>query len=294
MLRGTITTLNATQREALGVYRDRWCEFGRSTAAADRDAAELAIADMYRAARLRPPHVVWCGSPLSLALTRALLLADGDGDWPTATLPETVWQSAHAAVETTRQLAHPQLGRAVGANVWDGSRETRIRSVSWSAVMREVSPDVAEELRAQLLERVRFGTWETIWRDMGLAVWNELCRLAELRYPKSAAQATRAVEALWQHLTWELISPHAQLGTLAALEFLRDACSAAIPTAYDASSRLAQSAGWALAYEHVCWLSERPSVLRLDGQGRLHCADGPALAFPDGWRLHCHAGTHPV
>jgi hypothetical protein len=49
---------------------------------------------------------------------------------------------------------------------------------------------------------------------------------------------------------------------------------------------LCQSAGWALPCEKVCFISERHSVLKRDENGRLHCADGPALAYPDGFKLY--------
>ena len=44
-------------------------------------------------------------------------------------------------------------------------------------------------------------------------------------------------------------------------------------------------------HEHVCWISERPSTLRTDAQGRLHCSDGPALRYPDGWCAHAWKGV---
>jgi hypothetical protein len=55
--------------------------------------------------------------------------------------------------------------------------------------------------------------------------------------------------------------------------------------------RIARSAGWIVPHERVCWVSERPSVLRADATARLHCADGPALQYPDGWCLHAWKGV---
>jgi hypothetical protein len=46
---------------------------------------------------------------------------------------------------------------------------------------------------------------------------------------------------------------------------------------------IAASAGWFVPHEHVCWISERPSRLHTDARGRLHCQDGPAVSYPDGW-----------
>ncbi|MEU8198889.1 DUF6745 domain-containing protein [Microbispora amethystogenes] len=49
-------------------------------------------------------------------------------------------------------------------------------------------------------------------------------------------------------------------------------------------------------HEHVCVVSERPVVLRTevwgdDGEVRLHCPDGPAVRYADGWDVHAWHGT---
>ena len=54
---------------------------------------------------------------------------------------------------------------------------------------------------------------------------------------------------------------------------------------------LAQSAGWWLPCEHICWVSERPNALHLDTQNRLHNEEGPAMAYPDGFRIYAVHGT---
>lgn len=52
----------------------------------------------------------------------------------------------------------------------------------------------------------------------------------------------------------------------------------------------AQSAGWWWPHLDFVLVSDRPRVVRTeqlgDGLRRLHCADGPALVWPDGWALH--------
>jgi hypothetical protein len=57
----------------------------------------------------------------------------------------------------------------------------------------------------------------------------------------------------------------------------------------------AQSAGWWYPHQHFVLASERPVLVRTEestgAPGRLHCADGPALAWPDGWRLYFWHGT---
>lgn len=54
---------------------------------------------------------------------------------------------------------------------------------------------------------------------------------------------------------------------------------------------LANSAGWALPHEKICWVSERHNVVKRDDRGRLHCENGPALSHVDGWAIHAWHGV---
>ena len=54
---------------------------------------------------------------------------------------------------------------------------------------------------------------------------------------------------------------------------------------------LCESAGWALPHQNICWVSERHNVLVRDERGRLHCLDGPACAYPDGWAIYAVHGV---
>ena len=74
-----INKLTPEQEALLPVWRDRWIKIGLCTEPADRARAEAALTAAYRQAKLKPPRFVWCGSPLSMALTRAItgkILAD--------------------------------------------------------------------------------------------------------------------------------------------------------------------------------------------------------------------------
>ena len=55
--------------------------------------------------------------------------------------------------------------------------------------------------------------------------------------------------------------------------------------------KIAKSAGWIVPHEQVCWISERPTHIKTDTRGRLHCADGPALRYPDGWCAYVWKGV---
>jgi hypothetical protein len=53
---------------------------------------------------------------------------------------------------------------------------------------------------------------------------------------------------------------------------------------------VAQSASWIAPYANVCWVAERPDILKTGADGRLHCVDGPALRYRDGWSCFAWKG----
>ena len=59
----------------------------------------------------------------------------------------------------------------------------------------------------------------------------------------------------------------------------------------DGWMNLGKSTGWWCAFEDVCFCFERPSALHIDSQGRLHCENGPAMAFHDTYEIYCLNGV---
>jgi hypothetical protein len=55
--------------------------------------------------------------------------------------------------------------------------------------------------------------------------------------------------------------------------------------------QLAESAGWVLPHAKLCWVSERHHMLSRNDRGRLHSLSGPAIAYPDGWKIYAVNGV---
>jgi len=53
---------------------------------------------------------------------------------------------------------------------------------------------------------------------------------------------------------------------------------------------LARSASWIIPHAQVCWLMEKPELIRHDANGRLHAGDGPALRYRDGCKVYAWKG----
>jgi|AGTN01.1.fsa_nt_gi hypothetical protein len=67
------------QRDVLVAHLDSWCDIEQSFTPADRPAAESAIKDAYAILNLPPPKIAWCGSPQTMALSRAIV--ETAGSW---------------------------------------------------------------------------------------------------------------------------------------------------------------------------------------------------------------------
>jgi hypothetical protein len=84
---------------------------------------------------------------------------------------------------------------------------------------------------------------------------------------------------------------HDSRDLLATHQFLHDVYELKTETGCLAGLwQIALNAGWLVPHERVCWLSDRPSLLQTDAQGRLHSAKGPALMYPDGWSHYAWKG----
>jgi hypothetical protein len=73
----------------------------------------------------------------------------------------------------------------------------------------------------------------------------------------------------------------------AYISFFRDICGWRDPTLekFKIDEELIRSCGWVWWHENVLAISDRPRIIKHDEEGRLHCEDGPAMLYPDGWAL---------
>jgi hypothetical protein len=78
---------------------------------------------------------------------------------------------------------------------------------------------------------------------------------------------------------------------LGAMEYLHDVCGLRRHTeALAGLWEVARNASWIVPHAQVCWLMERPQLIRQDANGRLHAPDGPALHYGDGSKVYAWKG----
>jgi hypothetical protein len=54
---------------------------------------------------------------------------------------------------------------------------------------------------------------------------------------------------------------------------------------------LANHCGWLNVYDDLVVFQDRPEKIKFDDQNRLHCEDGPAILYRDGFKVYAWHGT---
>lgn len=79
-------------------------------------------------------------------------------------------------------------------------------------------------------------------------------------------------------------------GWLGFYDFLWNVCQLDAAEKIQGLCEVAKHAGWWWAMDKAVILTERPTVVSRDEQGRLHSLEGPAIAYPDKWALYAVHG----
>jgi len=250
----------------LMAYLDHWGAVRMSCEAADRPTAEEGIRQAYAAVGLAPPdRIVWCDGPMEIAKR----LATASPDEP--------------------------IGANLKAEVFDRVRDKvgTLAEIFWKEVVIAAS-ELSENgtIHAALGEHNRCKTVsKAVNRAVANAVDAYLCRLSVRA--RHLALRWRSLPHLLPRSTFEevAVGPD-QLASLGVYEYLHDVMpSGELTRPMQGIWQIAKSADWIVPHEHVCWVSERPKLLRVDAAARLHCPDGPALQYPDGWRVYAWKGV---
>lgn len=143
-----------------------------------------------------------------------------------------------------------------------------------------------EQLCEQLLRQLSVKLYEQLWEQLSDQLWvklrEQLCeRLSvQLLHTKiyEADYLCGSQELYW--IAWARFAEHI------GVKLKEDTANC-----LDIMERIATQCEWWWPYEGIVVASERPLSVRWDEQRRLHCEDGPAVAYADGYRLYAWHGT---
>jgi hypothetical protein len=272
--------------------RNEWLAFGLSTEPADRPAAEAAVTQLYHLAGAPPPAFTWVASPL--AGLRAV--RDATGHYPVippaqelVTQPMGQWPAA-ARLASRRASLRGRLDARIRRPAPGWTAEARFDGGSAGLY----SPEDAVLSGIGYRDVVVVTAGESLHQTLADAVGAPLrAALAEAADAAGVASVLKAVVGFrGQHdASW-----------VGYYDSRRRSRFGGYPPAdtgeLEAWAALARSAGWWWPGDGLCVIAERPTAVHTEplagayhGERRLHCADGPAIAFGDGFGVNVLHGT---
>jgi hypothetical protein len=194
---------------------------------------------------------------------------------------EIVWCGGPLEIAADWARAREGAGHCLRTQVIDGPLRKAETAVD-RAVGLAVRVALASEPRLSRVPEFCTSIDDAVRRDSERLRPNMRAILAGLFAPRRLARLSFVSSAFAFH----------SAALLGALEYFHDACDLRRQTASLAGLwRIAGNAAWMLPHREVCWLSERPEILHQDARGRLHCADGPAVRYRDGWSAYVWKGV---
>jgi hypothetical protein len=316
-----ISELSPSQWAQVARLREEWITTAASCGAADREAAEAAISSIYRSVGRPPPRFVWFDGPATPSLVCTLQrlvrhpVFPGTGRPIAAVIRESAWFSRGLEPSLARALSNalgPDLRRALGRVIL-GAATGRWRAGPLMDVLGDWLSDQGDDVPpgepgvaagGSLPDGSLGGPLEESLLGY-VPRWVEDCL--------EVAAGGVAGEILGAYPMWQLAIPEISLrypardisrgarfdgqfdaDWIAFFDIPRQLGLVSYPEStsawLDDWVTLARSCGWWWPYENVCIVSGRPSILRTDSALQLHNADGPAMAFGDGFAIYCWHG----
>jgi hypothetical protein len=275
-----IEKLTEEQKSKFPAYVKKWTEIGLCTKPANREKAEAGIIKAYAAVGLPAPKIVWTTSPLANGLTREILKKLSKEDFEKF-LGDSVGASVRASVgDSVRDSVWASVRASVGASVGDSV---------WASVGASVGDSVRDSVWASVRASVGASVGDSVWASVGASVGDSVGASVRASVGASVWDSVRASVGA---SVWDSGYGQHDAAFTAYVEFFRNELGLADQTEkWEGNREIVENAGWYLPHKNICWVSERHTTLKVDDRGRLHCEDGPALEYPDGFGIYAWHGT---
>jgi len=264
-----LTKLTPEQEAQIPAIRDEFLRIGLSTEPADFDAAEQAARDAYAVAGLPAPELfIRLASPMEGAIGAVILKGTRIGESVRAQVRAQVWDQVGAQVwDQVRAQVWDQVGAQVWDQVWDQVGD-QVGAQVWDQVGDQVRAQVRDQVGDQVRDQVRDQVGDQVRDQVGDQVWDQV----------------------WDQVGAAFYSQH-EAGWLSWASYFHRVCNLPGAEKTEPLARIAANCGWVWFFAGAVIITDRPRILRRDDQNRLHCEDGPALEYRDGFAIHAWHGT---
>jgi len=248
-----ITKLTTEQIDKFPAYVDKWTKIGLDTGDCDIEKSKDAAIQAYQMAGLKEPeHFYIFDSPLSASIGVAFLKDIFSSEKNFDEFGASVRDSVRASVGASVWASvWASVGASVWASVWASVRDSVGASVG-ASVRDSVGASVGASVRASVGDSVR--------ASVGASV-------REMRYGQHDA------------------------GWLSFYDYFNNECNLSDCEKLNPLNDIAKHCGWWSPYENIVVFQHKPDIVNLDNNSVVHCEDGPAIKYRDGFAIHAWHGV---
>jgi len=314
-LTDSLESLTSEQRRKLEAARNSWRNIGLSVAQTDKATAEMGLEVAYRAAGFNSPKfVIWLKSPRAGATAARLLQSDLDWPWQLDAQQRAVWDAVwtqcinqieehigqerwHEVRRKIRQEANQKI-----IDKYNHLIESRIKAEFseklgiwvWQYMRQATGNPILDEVRTDVEQKAKAIVTQKISRKVGDEVFEELVLPIRQQVGGAITDPLRLMMTvnngvLVGRQTWNCGFGQHDSSWVAYYDFLAQVGIKG-GEILDGIAKLTQSSGWWWPYENFAILTERPTLLKRDNRGLLHCEDGMCMQYADGWGIYAWHG----
>ena len=168
-------------------------------------------------------------------------------------------------------------GDQVGYQVWD-----QVRAQVGAQVRAQVGDQVWDQVGAQVGDQV----WDQVRAQVGDQVWDQV----------GAQVRDQVGDQVWDQvgdlINWRSVCYGLQdANWLGFLNYFSEVLNLKCVDKASGLIMFAEQAGWYWPFENAVVITERPTLVKMDDQKRLHCETGAAISYSDGYSVYAWHGT---
>lgn len=284
---------------AIANHRKAWRDVAFCVKPADRRRAELAVHAIYKACEISPPReIIWFDSPIQGAFAATLLKELSTDLYETMRAriydraEKRLWAKAQekSSLKWWRQI-YDRVSKngedVIYANL--AGRLCNLTSRYLLGGFEEIPSLAISEARIEFATRQLQAVYNDLDKRLLPVDWSTIQRTFNLHPTSLTTSIERALQASISQMVWRCGPGSFDAHRLQVLDFCHQS---GIPLPMlDGVKELAKSAGVCWMFREYCVLTERPKVISVDREGRLHSGRGTAIAYRDGWSMCSWHGT---
>jgi hypothetical protein len=252
-----IQSLTPEQAAAMPEYVNKWVSIGLSTEPTDEEKGTAAIVKMYEMGGYKAPEVYWVDSPLE-----PILSSTGPCSQRLGQVRLQVYDQIHTMVRNRlRDQVSEQVFNQVFSQVED-------------PVHYRVADNILDHIRGQIVVQTFSQMVDRLNASVNSLIFSQIADI-----PQS-------------HWYWGLPGGLNTADTNALYDFFANAMHLDIGyEKLDGIIGVAEEASIVYTFRYYAYAVRKMRKCLLDEQGRLHCEDGPAVLFHDGFSLYAWHGV---